>query len=48
VKIVATIFTPIITFAASRIPPQFIARTRIFVHATAGLRLLSDIDSSAS
>jgi hypothetical protein len=44
VKVVATIFDPIIKFATSRIPPQFIAKTRIFVYATAGLRLLSDID----
>jgi Golgi nucleoside diphosphatase len=44
VKVVGTIFDPIIKFAALRIPPEFIAKTRIFVYATAGLRLVSDID----
>lgn len=44
VRVVATIFDPIIKFAASRIPVQFIGKTRLFVYATAGLRLLSDID----
>jgi Golgi nucleoside diphosphatase len=42
--VINTIFRPIIEFAAQRIPSEFIPKTRIFVYATAGMRLLSDFE----
>lgn len=44
VTIISEIFTPIIKFAAENIPPKYFPTTRIFVYATAGVRLLDEKD----
>jgi Golgi nucleoside diphosphatase len=44
ISVISTIFKPIIEFAAQRIPSEFLPQTRIFVYATAGMRLLADTD----
>jgi Golgi nucleoside diphosphatase len=42
--VISSIFQPIIAFASQRIPARSLADTRIFVYATAGMRLLSAVD----
>lgn len=44
VTIISEIFKPIIKFAAENIPPKYFPTTRIFVYATAGVRLLDEKD----
>ena len=41
-ELISQIFDPIIQYYSQRIPPKFLIKTRIFVYATAGLRLLDE------
>jgi Golgi nucleoside diphosphatase len=43
-SVVSTIFKPIVEFASKRIPSEFLSHTRMYVYATAGMRLLSDAE----
>jgi Golgi nucleoside diphosphatase len=45
-SLISAIFKPIIEFASRRIPPTSLPQTRIFVYATAGMRLLSEVDQA--
>ena len=44
ITLIDTIFKQIIVYASSRIPSEYLEKTRIYVYATAGMRLLSDND----
>ena len=43
-SLIETIFKPIIIYASQKIPSSYLEKTRIYVYATAGMRLLNDID----
>ncbi|OHS96566.1 hypothetical protein TRFO_37275 [Tritrichomonas foetus] len=43
-SLIDTIFKQVIIYASERIPAAYLEKTRIYVYATAGMRLLSDID----
>lgn len=43
-SLIETIFKQIIIYASQKIPSSYLEKTRIYVYATAGMRLLSDID----
>lgn len=43
-SVIPAIFDDVIIFASQRIPAEYLIKTRIFVYATAGMRLLPDVD----
>lgn len=46
ISVISDIFTQIISFAARNLPPGDLSKTRIYVYATAGMRLLPDVDQA--
>ncbi|KAH0787011.1 ectonucleoside triphosphate diphosphohydrolase 3 [Histomonas meleagridis] len=42
--LIPVIFNQIISFCIKHIPPAYLPKTRIFVYATAGMRLLTDLE----
>lgn len=43
-SLIEEIFKPIIIYASQKIPSSYLSKTRIYIYATAGMRLLSDVD----